>query len=181
MFYLNRIGDRMKVFLVIMCWLSFLGQNTYAQENLKKGLSLQGSAIYEWMWIDVYKAHLFVTENIKLDQDHYKQPLLLELEYFMSLDGKEIAKQSVKEIDSQVSLDESEKSRYQKDFENIFPDVKKGDRISAFFKPDEGLKFYLNSSSLIGEIKNSKDSKRFIDIWLGQKTSDPAFRKELLK
>ena len=171
----------MKVFLVIMCWLSLSAQSLYAQEDLKKGLSLQGSAIYEWMWIDVYKAHLFVTESIKLDQDHYKQPLLLELEYFMSLDGKEIAKQSVKEIDSQVRLEESEKSRYQKDFEKIFPDVKKGDRISALFKPEEGVKFYLNSSSLIGEIKNSKDSKRFIDIWLGQKTSDPAFRKELLK
>ncbi len=168
----------------VFSFLFFLLLNTVALEAQslpKEEFKLQGKGIYEWMWLDVYEAKLFYKRSQdKLNsQNLYSKSILLELEYFMDLDGKDIASQSVKEIASQTDIDTERKNYYLNVFEKIFPNVKKGDRISAHYEPKSGIMFYLNDLKLIGKIKDSKESKEFLNIWLGDKTSDPEFREKL--
>ncbi len=152
-----------------------------AQSSLS-GFELQGSGVYEWMWIDVYKASLYYPkETGKFNTENlYQKELILELNYNISLKGKEIARQSIVEMEKQAQFPSKQKSTLLKNLESIFPDVKDGDSIKAHYDSNEGIRFYLNGDSLIGAIKDIKTSQFFLDIWLGESTSDPDLREELL-
>ena len=170
----------MKKLLFLLLILGHIS-TIYSSEMMvnKDKLELSGEGMYEWMWLDVYTAKLFLPKGQSKDE-LYSKKLILELEYKMSLNGKDIAKQSVKEMNAQSSLSAQKKEEFMKLFESIFPDVEKGDRISAQFDKDKGIRFYLNEEKMIGEMTNIEDSKRFLDIWLGKETSGPELRKSLL-
>ena len=62
----------------------------------------------------------------------------------------------------------------------IFPDVVEGDEIIGVSDPSEGARFFLNDL-LIGTITDQNLSRRFFDIWLSEKTSEPEIRKLLMR
>ncbi len=68
---------------------------------------------------------------------------------------------------------------YQNKLEEIFFDVKKGDRKTAFFDPKNGVKLYFNGK-FVGEIKDLIFAKRFVDIWLSDKSSYPQMTMDIL-
>lgn len=142
---------------------------------------MQGKGVYSFLWMDVYEARLYRPEIIKLTPDNiYENTFQLELEYYMSFKGEEISKQSVKEIESQKGdLSREEKERLIKLYNGIFPNVDKGDRITASYHKDKGVSFFLNRKTLLGKIEEPKDAKAFLDIWLGVETSDEELREEL--
>ena len=63
--------------------------------------------------------------------------------------------------------------------QQAFPDVKNGDRITGVQQPGEGLRFYVNGRAG-GELRDAEFARRFIGIWLGEQTSQPALRQSLL-
>ncbi len=68
---------------------------------------------------------------------------------------------------------------YQNKLEEIFFDVKKGDRKTAFFDPKNGVKLYFNGK-FVGEISDLIFAKRFVDIWLSDQSSYPQMTKAIL-
>jgi len=61
----------------------------------------------------------------------------------------------------------------------IFFNVDKGDRKTALFDPQEGVKLFLNGVA-VGQIKDLVFAKRFMDIWLNQKSAYPKMTKAML-
>jgi hypothetical protein len=62
---------------------------------------------------------------------------------------------------------------------SIFPDVSEGDVITGIAAKDGTSVFYVNGEKA-DEIEDKVFTRRFFDIWLSDKTSEPKFRKKLL-
>lgn len=136
---------------------------------------LRGKGDYYWFMLHVYEATLWADKKAEL----YSSPLVLELKYQRNFDGKDIVKQSMKELDH-LGAPASERARWESELLSIFPNVKKGDTIRARFHPEEGVYFYLNENKSLGKLSDVNFSKNFLDIWLSEKTRAPELRKKLL-
>jgi len=138
-------------------------------------LPLRGQGQYSWMFFKVYEAKLWGAKG----DDIYSRPLLLELKYNRSFKGKDIAEQSIKEI-ANADNTKFQSQEWSKKLLEIFPDVKEGDVITASFNPQNGITFYFNQTKEIGRISELEFAKIFLNIWLGEKTSAPELRGNLL-
>ena len=140
-----------------------------------ENLPLRGEGSYSWLFINVYDAALFAPAG----DDIYNKEFRLDLKYKRAFDGEDIAKQSEKEMLS-AGVDKSLIKKWQSRMRAVFPNVKKGDVISAKFKPNVGVSFKLNRVKDLGSFNDVEFSKHFLNIWLGEKTSDPKLRRKLL-
>lgn len=109
----------------------------------------------------------------------YEKPFALQLTYLRELDGKEIAKRSVKEIKEQGFSDVNTLASWGMDMQNIFPDVSKGSVLTGLYIPNQPTSFY-DETKKIGMVKDAAFGRPFFDIWLGKKTSEPELRKQLI-
>ena len=137
--------------------------------------NFRGEGVYTWFFLDVYKAKLWANEG----KDILKGPVSLELRYLRILKGKDIAKQSIKELTS-LGVDQKLTDNWYPHLLKIFPDVKDGDKILANYSPTTGIVFYLNGSKKLGLIRDSNFSLMFMKIWLDEKTSAQDLRNKLL-
>jgi len=106
-------------------------------------------------------------------------PFALTLHYRMGFDKKDLVQRSVKEIQHASALSKKQGASYAKQLSAIFPAVKSGDEITAFFVPEKGIKFFYNNQPS-GEITDLTFAKRFVGIWLAPTTTEPSLRKALL-
>ena len=107
------------------------------------------------------------------------QPFALDLHYHRTLKGSGIADRSIEEIRKLGLGTSGEHSRWLEAMQRLFPDVKKGDRITGVNIPGRGAKFFHNGAP-IGEIADTGFARAFFGIWLDPNTSRPDFRKLLL-
>ena len=107
------------------------------------------------------------------------QPFALDLHYHRNLKGDGIAERSIDEIRRLGVGSPDEHTRWLGAMQRLFPDVRKGDRLTGVNVPGRGAKFFHNGAA-IGEIAEPGFARAFFGIWLDPKTSRPDFRKLLL-
>jgi hypothetical protein len=107
------------------------------------------------------------------------QPFALDLHYHRHLKGDGIAERSIEEIRKLGLGTPDEHSRWRDAMRRLFPDVKKGDRLTGVNVPGRGAKFFHNGTP-IGEIADTAFARAFFGIWLDPRTSRPDFRRLLL-
>jgi hypothetical protein len=107
------------------------------------------------------------------------QPFALDLHYHRNLKGDGIAARSIDEIRRLGVGTPDEHSRWHDAMRRLFPDVRKGDRLTGVNVPGRGAKFFHNGMP-IGEIADTAFARAFFGIWLDPKTSRPDFRRLLL-
>jgi hypothetical protein len=107
-------------------------------------------------------------------------PLALELSYLRNLKGPDIAERSLDEMRNLETIAPAQAELWLAAMRNLFPDVKKGDRLAGIHQPGRGAVFYLNDR-LLGEVADPRFSRLFFGIWLSPKTSQPALRDTLLQ
>ena len=126
-----------------------------------------GLSIYDgWYWSG---AHAWATNGI----------YALDLHYHRSLDGASIAERSITEIEGIGVGNAAQRQRWGESMRRLFPNVRKGDRITGVHLPPGIARFYFNGQP-IGEIDDPEFTRAFFGIWLDPRTSRPAFRKQLL-
>jgi hypothetical protein len=126
-----------------------------------------GLSIYNgWYWAG---AHAWTTTG----------PHALDLHYQRSLEGASIAERSVTEIEGIGAGNAAQRQRWGEAMRRIFPNVRKGDRITGVNVPPGIARFYFNGQP-IGEIDDAEFARAFFGIWLDPRTSRPEFRKQLL-
>jgi hypothetical protein len=134
-----------------------------------------GQGNLSWMFWDAYTATLYSkTPDFKRESE-----FALKLEYKLEIDGADIAQRSIDEMEKQEKLAPEKAQKWLKAMKEIFPNVDKTTSITGVNKPNYGAVFYKNGKK-IGEIKDTEFAKRFFDIWLSPKTSEPKLRKQLL-
>lgn len=126
----------------------------------------------------------FAVYNIQLLSEEkkfsYQNKFAIIINYQRDFAKKDLIKKSLEEISRINNINDSNLIKtYQKKLGEIFFDVKKGDRKTAFFDPKNGVKLYYNGK-LAGEINDLVFAKRFVDIWLSDKSSYPKMTADIL-
>lgn len=106
-------------------------------------------------------------------------PLALELSYARKLQGREIARRSLQEMQRQQSIEPAQAQRWLAEMEAAFPDVRAGDRLGGRHDPERGARFFVNGAPG-RQVDDPLFSRLFFGIWLSPQTSEPALRQQLL-
>ncbi len=109
-----------------------------------------------------------------------KQTCVLDLRYASGIKGRALTERSLKEMRGQGWRDEAQLARWEKEMDRVFPELKAGDRLVGVHVPGREARFY-SQEKHIGTVADAQFAKAFFDIWLDEKTSEPALRSKLLK
>lgn len=134
-----------------------------------------GAATLKKFVFHVYDAELWTDAA----EWNMKKPFALRLSYAMNFTGRDLAQRSIDEMNGQKKLTAVQKKDYFQQLDLLFPDVSKGDTITAIYLPAKGTRIYHNGS-YISSITDVGFSARFIGIWMSPETSEPEVRKQLL-
>ena len=146
----------------------------YINEYVPNAAKVGEGALSFYFW-DVYNASLYAP-----DANFSKhQPFALRVEYLMNFSGNDIAEKSIEEIKKQGFKDYTKLKKWKEDLQKLFPNVEDGTVLTGILTEQRNALFYKNGKK-IGEIADKELSARFFDIWLGEKTSAPHLRKQLM-
>lgn len=134
-----------------------------------------GEGNLKFLFWNVYKASLYAP-NARYSAG---KPVALELEYFMNLDGEDIADRSIAEIKKQGFTDKKKLSAWNNEMKKIFPNVQSGMVLTGVLT-NKSSTVFLKNGKKIGEITDKEFGKRFFDIWLSEKTSAPQLKRHLI-
>ena len=126
----------------------------------------------------VYDARLWALPGFKRD-NIAGQPFALELAYLRDFDAIDVAERSITEMRRSATITEAQAKNWIADMVRVYPDFKKGDRVTGINKPGVGAAYLVNGKST-GEIRDVEFARLFFGIWLSPKTSEPKLRSALL-
>ncbi len=136
---------------------------------------LQGSARFRKYLINVYDGRLWVSAGRFDPQGLYA----LDLTYALAFKAKDLAARSVEEMRRIGETNEADLRRWDGVMRTAFPDLKAGDRLVGVNVPGRETRFYLNDK-LFSTVSDPAFGPAFFAIWLHPRTSEPAFRRDLL-
>jgi hypothetical protein len=142
------------------------------------GARLLGEATMRWLGLAVYDILLWADDAQALARPEAHR-LALELRYARTLDGAAIAQRSLQEMQGIGDVPADVGPRWLEAMQRIFPDVRKGDRITGLQIPGEMARFWLNGQPR-GELRDAEFTRLFFGIWLSPRTSQPRLREALL-
>lgn len=163
----------------------------------ESALQLKGSGQLKFFGLTVYEAQLWADSGFSADQwsnqDQAAQGLTqnfaLTLLYHRRLEGRLIAELSLSEMRKHAAynntmIDPAKAQRWLQDMVKAFPNVKAGDRLTGVYRAGHGhgastCHFYYNAQPT-AVIEDAQFARLFFGIWLHEKTTDPALRKQLL-
>jgi hypothetical protein len=141
------------------------------------GATLHGKARLRVI-VHVYDAALYGTKNFNTAQP-YAQPIALSVKVGRAFRSTTIVRQMVKEMNRQ-NLPAATIAEYEKTFSSIMPSVEENDTLTGVYTPKSGWSLWFKGKQL-GEWADDVFARAFFDIWLGENTSQPDVRKELLR
>jgi len=167
------------VLAVIMSLMAFpafaASQKPKAIENVIQADTPYGEGTLRKLLFYVYDASLWTDEEEWSMDSTYA----LCLKYRMNFDAVDLVDRSIEEMNQQEKLNAEQQALYKELLARVFPNVLKGDTITALYNPKKGVQFYHNDKPT-GIIADKNVAKRFLSIWLSPKTSEPELRKELV-
>ncbi|MFN0163227.1 MAG: chalcone isomerase family protein [Burkholderiales bacterium] len=134
-----------------------------------------GSGRLTWLGFHAYDAALYAPQG-RFVAD---RPYALELTYARDFKGEVIAERSISEIRKLGKLSDADAMPWAALLRELFPDVRRGDRLTGIAGADSPARFYLNGRA-IGTIADERLAQAFFAIWLDSRTSAPGLRKQLL-
>jgi hypothetical protein len=142
------------------------------------GARVQGQGRLRFFGMRVYDVRLWTTGPLAAT-DWENAALALEIEYARSVSGRTIAERSLDEMRRQAPIAEAQGQRWLAAMNEVFPDVREGDRLTGVTRPGESARFFFNGE-FTGEVRDAEFARRFFGIWLSDRTSEPALRLALL-
>ncbi|MBN8531034.1 MAG: chalcone isomerase family protein [Alphaproteobacteria bacterium] len=150
------------------------GAPEYVAPHVRSAQEVGAGRLTYLMW-DVYDATLFAPEGKWQPQ----RPYALTLTYLRELEGKAIADRSIEEIRRQGGHDEVTLAAWHSQLRAIFPDVRPRVSLTGIYT-EKGETIFFENGRKIGHLLDPEFSRAFFAIWLGEKTSEPALREQLL-
>jgi hypothetical protein len=154
---------------------SALSWTTHASDALLPGSQASSTQRYQVWGFEVYDARLWTKPGFSVQQ-YTASPFVLELSYLRSFEGPAIAKRSLDEMRKVGSMSAVQEKDWLKAMIEIFPNVRKGDRLVGIYRPNEGAEFWFQQRRL-GTVSDPQFAKLFFGIWLHEATSAPAIRQ----
>lgn len=136
---------------------------------------LVGEGRLKYLFWSVFDAALYAPGGVWSED----KPFALSLSYLRDLDGKSIVDASVDEMRTQGMKDEAVLERWRQEMAAIFMDVDDKTTLTGIADQDGHAIFYRNGEPA-GVIRDPEFSRSFFNIWLGEKTSEPRLRAQLI-
>ncbi len=134
-----------------------------------------GEGAYRWAFIDVYDAALWTDAPAW----SYDAPFALTLTYRINAMPADIREETIKQLRVVSELTPEELTAFGQELDRLYPEMRKGDSITALYTPEGGMALYHNEV-LRGRVTEQKFVRPFFDIWLSDKTTEPKLRAQLL-
>ena len=131
-----------------------------------------GSGFYSFMGFKVYQAHYFVEDDVGMGG------FALSLDYLRAISKEDLTKATIKQM-LRIGASEEQANTWKSQLEKFFPDVDKGQRITAIHVPKTGT-IFIHDGKIIGKILSDEFSRLFFGVWFDIKTSAPELRSSLL-
>jgi len=134
-----------------------------------------GDGVLTYLFWGVYRATLYApAAGWRADA-----PFVLSLAYLRDLKGADIATRTIDEIRGQGFADDAKLAAWSARLTALFPDVTDGVSLTAA-RDAQGRTVFYRGAARIGIVDDTDFTRRFFDIWLGEKTSEPKLRRALL-
>lgn len=136
---------------------------------------LIGKSQLKFFGFEIYEIALWGEKS----EFSYTQKFAIKINYKKNFDKESLVERSIKEMKRVNFLTEDEERFYRSELNRVFLGVKKGDSKTALYLPQNGVLLFHNSE-FVGKISDQKLARRFVDIWLHEKSSYPEITKELI-
>ncbi|NJO36320.1 MAG: hypothetical protein HC871_00340 [Rhizobiales bacterium] len=136
---------------------------------------LVGEGRLKYLFWSVFDAALYAPGGVWSED----KPFALSLSYLRDLEGDSIVQASIDEMRKQGMTDEATLERWREAMAEIFLDVDDQTTLTGIVNEERHTLFYRNGEPA-GTIPDADFSRRFFSIWLGEKTSEPRLRAQLI-
>jgi Chalcone isomerase-like len=139
---------------------------------------LGGEGKLRVLGFEVYDARLWVAPDFHAER-FAQHDFALEIAYLRDFDNFDIAKRSIKEMRRVAVVSDAQAQKWLQTMTEVFPDVKRGDRLTGIHRADGSARFLFNGKPL-AQINDKEFAPAFFAIWLSPKTSEPRLRERLI-
>jgi hypothetical protein len=136
---------------------------------------LIGNATHEVVFWEIYELSLYAEDQ----PFSGSPPYALEIEYKQGFTADIIADKSIALIREQEYSNEMRLAEWHSQLMDIFPDVSKGTVLTGIYTDDKQTAFYCDGE-YVGKIKDPEFGQYFFNIWLGEDSTEPRLRRELI-
>ena len=143
--------------------------------DVKPALTLVGAAKLTSLFIHVYDIALYAPESTYTTNG----TAVLCIRYNISIKRQRLQETTLEEWRRLGKGDDVQLAQWIKQLDSLWPDVKSGDRLTAYMVGNGTTQFYFGDR-LLGEITDSAFGPAFFAIWLDVNCSYPKIRDELM-
>ncbi len=134
-----------------------------------------GKATLHWFGLHVYDIEFYAPESTYSS----KGPAALSIRYNISIKHHRLVETTRKEWQRMKRGTAVQRDAWAQQLEALWPDVKSGDRLTAFQQQTGPALFYLGDR-LLGEMADPEFGPAFFAIWMDADCRYPKIRAELL-
>jgi hypothetical protein len=129
------------------------------------------------------KVLFFEVYNVRLLADSkafsWKNKFQLEFEYKREVKKESVIESSIKEMRRQSNILDKDINQWQEYLEISIKPVQEGSQATVSWNPNGQITFHYQSSEPT-TIEDENFARAFLNIWLGEETSQPKLRSQLL-
>ena len=165
----------MKKILALMILVSSI---SWASKDQQKGFQsprLIGEGTLKVLMWEVYDLRLYTDGTAFSWQDKF----MLEFDYSRELKKESVIDASLNEFKLQTNVTDQNIKIWEMYLEQVIQPVQKGEKATIQWVPDGQIIFHYEGSKP-AVIENEKFAQAFFNIWLGEQTSRPKLRSQLL-
>ncbi len=143
-------------------------------------LVLKGAGLKKFLGIQVVTVAFYMPARLSSQLALTDIPKRLEVVYLQNIPQEELQRATSKGIRKNISKEEY--LRLQPKIEavnSMYPDVRKGDKITVVYTPQDGLKLSVNEVYK-GTVPGADIARAFFAIWVGEAPVDAAMKAILL-
>ena len=165
----------MKQFLALIILVFSISWTSQAQQEGFQSPKLIGEGTLKVLMWEVYDLRLF-TDGTPFS---WNNKFMLEFDYSRELKKESVIDASLKEFKLQPNVTDKDIKAWEVYLEQVIQPVQKGNKATVQWVPEGQIIFHYEGSKPI-TIENDKFARSFLNIWLGEKTSRPKLRNQLL-
>jgi hypothetical protein len=165
----------MKKILLILVFIftSSLASDLQKEEFVSP--TIIGEGTLKVFFLEIYDLRLIADSPTFSWQNKFK----LDFIYTRDLKKDSVIKSSIKELRRQPSVSESDIESWQEYLEQSIKPVQEGTHATVLWNPEGHITFHYENIDPI-TIEDEDFARAFLNIWLGEETSQPKLRSQLL-
>ena len=165
----------MKKLFALIILVSSISWTSQAQQEGFQSSKLIGKGTLKVLMWEVYDLRLF-TDGTPFS---WSNKFMLEFNYSRELKKESVIDASLREFKLQPNVTDKDIKAWEVYLEQVIQPVQKGNKATVQWVPEGQIIFHYEGSKPI-TIENDKFARSFLNIWLGEKTSRPKLRNQLL-